>query len=63
MASRLIGNHPLPDGNERVGYLCLLEFIAREEGRGLRHQRPHGWRHGVAAALGVNACWNWAGSK
>jgi death on curing protein len=27
LASRLIGNHPLPDGNNRVGYLCVLDFI------------------------------------
>lgn len=28
LASRLINNHPLPDGNKRVGYLCALEFAA-----------------------------------
>jgi death-on-curing protein len=27
----LIRNHPLPDGNKRVGYLCLLEFVERNE--------------------------------
>jgi death on curing protein len=32
LASRLIGNHPLPDGNKRVGYLCALEFVARNGG-------------------------------
>jgi death on curing protein len=26
---RLAGNHPLPDGNKRVAYLALLEFLAR----------------------------------
>lgn len=25
----LVRNHALPDGNKRVGYLCMLEFIAR----------------------------------
>jgi death-on-curing protein len=25
----LIRNHPLLDGNKRVGYLCLLEFVER----------------------------------
>jgi len=25
----LIKNHPLPDGNKRVGFLCLLEFVQR----------------------------------
>ncbi len=32
LAARLINNHPLPDGNKRVGYLCALEFIARNGG-------------------------------
>ena len=26
---RLSRNHPLPDGNKRVSYLCLLEFLSR----------------------------------
>jgi death on curing protein len=25
----LARNHPLPDGNKRVAYLALLEFLAR----------------------------------
>ena len=25
----LVRNHALPDGNKRVGYLCMLEFLAR----------------------------------
>lgn len=29
LASRIIRNHPLPDGNKRVGYVCALEFVAR----------------------------------
>ena len=32
LASRLIGNHPLPGGNKVVGYLCALEFIVRNGG-------------------------------
>ena len=32
LASRLIGNHPLPDDNKRVGYLCAIEFVARNGG-------------------------------
>jgi len=32
LTARLINNHPLPDGNERVGYLCALEFVARSGG-------------------------------
>jgi death-on-curing protein len=26
---RFSRNHPLPDGNKRVSYLCLLEFLSR----------------------------------
>lgn len=26
---RLIKNHPLPDGNKRVGYMCAVEFAER----------------------------------
>jgi death-on-curing protein len=25
----LVRNHPLPDGNKRVAYLSMLEFLAR----------------------------------
>jgi death on curing protein len=32
LAARLINNHPLPDGNKRVGYVCALEFVARTGG-------------------------------
>lgn len=28
----MIRNHPLPDGNKRIGYLCALEFVARNGG-------------------------------
>ena len=28
---RLARNHPLPDGNKRVAYLAMLEFLARNE--------------------------------
>jgi death-on-curing protein len=28
---RLARNHPLPDGNKRVAYLALVEFLARNE--------------------------------
>ena len=28
---RLARNHPLPDGNKRVAYLTLVEFLARNE--------------------------------
>lgn len=29
LCSRIVRNHPLPDGNKRVGLLCMLEFIER----------------------------------
>ena len=29
LAWHLIRDHPLPDGNKRMGYLVLLEFVAR----------------------------------
>lgn len=29
LCSRLARNHPLPDGNKRVAYLAMLEFLAR----------------------------------
>jgi death-on-curing protein len=35
----LVLNHALPDGNKRVGYLCMLEFLARN---GLAWQRSDG---------------------
>ena len=28
---RLARNHPLPDGNKRVAYLVMIEFLARNE--------------------------------
>jgi death on curing protein len=28
---RLARNHPLPDGNKRVAYLAMVEFLARNE--------------------------------
>jgi death-on-curing protein len=29
LCSRVIRNHPLPDGNKRVGFLCAVEFAER----------------------------------
>jgi death on curing protein len=31
LCAHLARNHPLPDGNKRVAYLALLEFLARNE--------------------------------
>lgn len=33
LCSRLVRNHPLPDGNKRVALLAMLELIARNDGR------------------------------
>jgi len=29
LCSRLVRNHPLPDGNKRVAYLCMIELVRR----------------------------------
>jgi death on curing protein len=29
--SRIIRNHPLPDGNKRLGYECMREMLERDE--------------------------------
>ena len=29
LCERIIRNHPLPDGNKRCGFLCLIESLAR----------------------------------
>ncbi|HEX9774372.1 MAG TPA: Fic family protein [Actinomycetota bacterium] len=36
---RLIKNHPLPDGNKRVAYICAVEFAERN---GYRWELPAG---------------------
>ncbi len=38
VCSRIIRNHPLPDGNKRAGYLCMLIQLER----GLGPQAPRG---------------------
>lgn len=37
LCSRLVRNHPLPDGNKRIAYICMREFIARND---LHWHRP-----------------------
>jgi death-on-curing protein len=32
LCSRLVRNHPLPDGNKRVALLAMLELVARNHG-------------------------------
>jgi death-on-curing protein len=31
LCSRIIRNHPLPDGNKRTGYLAMREFVERND--------------------------------
>lgn len=37
LCSRIVRNHPLPDGNKRVGYIAMRELIARN---GFEWMRP-----------------------
>jgi death-on-curing protein len=37
LCSRIVRNHPLPDGNKRVAYLAMREFLARN---GIDWRRP-----------------------
>jgi death-on-curing protein len=37
LAARLAKNHPLPDGNKRVAWLAMIEFIERN---GFRLEQP-----------------------
>lgn len=39
VCSRIIRNHPLPDGNKRTGYLCMRLQL---EGAGLNFEHPDG---------------------
>lgn len=39
LASRIVRNHPLPDGNKRVAWLALIEFLERN-GYGLAPVDP-----------------------
>ncbi len=31
LCSRIVRNHPLPDGNKRTGLLCMIELIRRND--------------------------------
>lgn len=33
LCARLIQDHPLPDGNKRTAFLCMVEFIERNGGQ------------------------------
>ncbi len=47
LCTRLVKNHPLPDGNKRVGFVCMIEFCLRN---GLTWTPPPGDEDGEASA-------------
>lgn len=48
LCSRLVRNHPFPDGNKRVALIAMLELIARNDGRFVP---PPGGQDELAATL------------
>ena len=47
LCTRIVKNHPLPDGNKRVGFVCMVEFCLRN---GLTWTPPPGDEDGEASA-------------
>ncbi len=47
LCTRIVKNHPLPDGNKRVGFVCMIEFCLRN---GLTWTPPTGDEDGEASA-------------
>ena len=47
LCTRLVKNHPLPDGNKRVGFVCMIEFCLRN---GLTWTPPPGDEDGEVSA-------------
>lgn len=48
VCSRIIRNHPLPDGNKRTGYLCMLVQL---EHAGLTFTHPEGGQDETAEVI------------
>lgn len=48
LCSRIIRNHPLPDGNKRVGYECMREQLFRA---GCEWANPAGGAREIAATI------------
>ncbi|HSS05007.1 MAG TPA: type II toxin-antitoxin system death-on-curing family toxin [Solirubrobacterales bacterium] len=48
VCSRVIRNHPLPDGNKRTGYLCMLIQL---EQSGLTFTHPEGGQDEIADVI------------
>ena len=47
LCTRIVKNHPLPDGNKRVGFVCMVEFCLRN---GLTWTPPPGDEDGEVSA-------------
>ena len=47
LCTRIVKNHPLPDWNKRVGFVCMIEFCLRN---GLTWTPPPGDEDGEASA-------------
>ena len=47
LCTRIVKNHPLPDGNKRVGFVSMIEFCLRN---GLTWTSPPGDEDGEASA-------------
>ena len=47
LCTRIVKNHPLPDGNKRVGFVCMIEFCLSN---GLTWTPPPGDEDGEASA-------------
>ncbi|MEN8113030.1 MAG: Fic family protein [Actinomycetota bacterium] len=47
LCTRIVKNHPLPDGNKRVGFVCMIEFCLRN---GRTWTPPPGDEDGEASA-------------
>lgn len=48
LCSRLVQNHPLPDGNKRVALIAMLELVARNGGA---WRPPPGGQEEIAATI------------
>lgn len=48
LCSRIVRNHPLPDGNKRVALIAMLELIARNGGT---WSEPPGGQDEIAATI------------
>ncbi len=54
LGSRLVRNHPLMDGNKRVAFMCMVEFLERN-GSGLRIRSKRDQDAVVDAVTGLAA--------